>query len=266
MNGALQGKCIVNTRAVHQAESLNVLLRAKGAVPLDYPCIAIVPPADSTALDQALIELNTGHFDWLVLTSANTVFAIAQRLRELGIALDDAKFRTAAVGAATASATHEQLGLTQIELPAQYIAEALAEHLPIASRSRVLLPESSIARTTLADRLAARGAAVMAVEAYQTVCGDGGVDVTHLLAQQQIDALTFTSSSTVTCFLERLTQVGGRQEDVLAICAACIGTKTAATAREYGFRNITAPSEHTLDGLLTALDAYLSQLPTGIQR
>jgi uroporphyrinogen-III synthase len=43
----LVGKRIVNTRAVHQAEALNTLLRARGALPLDYPCIAIVPSQDS---------------------------------------------------------------------------------------------------------------------------------------------------------------------------------------------------------------------------
>ena len=40
------------------------------------------------------------------------------------------------------------------------LAESLAEHLPIETGTRVLLPESAIARPTLADRLSARGARV----------------------------------------------------------------------------------------------------------
>jgi hypothetical protein len=53
MTGVLDGKFIVNTRATHQAKGLNTLLRMRGAVPLDYPCIAIAPPEDSVLLDAA---------------------------------------------------------------------------------------------------------------------------------------------------------------------------------------------------------------------
>jgi uroporphyrinogen-III synthase len=264
MTGALKGKFIVNTRAVHQADALNELLRARGAVPLNYPCIAIVSPEDSTPLDKALADLNAGWFDWLVLTSTNTVLAIAKRLSDLGLTLTGTMFRAAAIGAATADAAQRQLGLRQVDFPPLHIAEALAEHLPIEKGTRVLLPESVIARTTLADLLITRGAEVSVVDAYQTICGLGGDDIPRLLAQKQIDALTFTSSSTVTCFLKRLSEAGVQREDALAVYAACIGPKTAATAHECGFSVITPPSEYTLDGLLNMLDEYFSrQITTG---
>jgi uroporphyrinogen-III synthase len=254
----VQGKVIVNTRAAHQAESLNALLRAKGALPLDYPCIAITPPEDSAPLDAALLDLASGQFDWLVLTSANTVFSLAHRLQTLQLTLTGSAFRTASVGSVTAETAQAQLGLECFDLPPEYIAESLAEHLPIETGTRVLLPESAIARPTLADKLAARGARVSVVDAYRTVCGQGGVDVPKRLAQGQIDALTFTSSSTVTCFLERLTQEGGRREDALALCAACIGPNTALTARDCGFTIVTVADTHTLDGLVNALDTHFA--------
>jgi len=258
MSRALNGKYIVNTRAAHQAEAFNVLLRARGAVPLDYPSIAIAPPEDSTLLDAALCNLIAGRFDWLILTSANTVMAVAQRLKALELTLTGAAFRTAAVGPATAEAAQTQLGLDLFDLPPQYIAESLAEHLPIETGTQVLLPESAVARPTLANRLLERGAVVRVVDAYQTICGQGGVDLARLLAQKRIDALTFTSSSTVSYFLERLDKEGGRREDALALCAACIGTKTAAIARECGFTVVTTAIEHTLDGLIDALDTYFA--------
>ena len=259
MTGALDGKAIVNTRAIHQAEALNTLLRAKGAVPLDYPCIAITPPEDSALLDASLIDLVVGRFDWLVLTSANTVMAIAERIKVLELTLEGTSFRTAAVGPATAEAAQEQLRLELADLSAEYTAESLAHSLPVEAGTRVLLPESAIARPTLAAMLSARGAKVNVVATYRTVCGHGGADIPQLLAQKRIDALTFTSSSTVTCFLGRLSTEGVRQEDALTLFAACIGTKTAATAREYGFTVLTAAAEHTLDGLVDALDTYFAR-------
>jgi uroporphyrinogen-III synthase len=202
-----------------------------------------------------------GRFEWLILTSANTVFAISQHLTALGLTLTGTAFRTAAVGPATAEAAR-QLDLELVDLPAEYIVEALANSLHIEPGMRVLLPESALARPTLADLLAARGAEVSVVTAYRTVCGHGGVDVPQLLAQKQIDALTFTSSSTVTCILERLSKEGGQRENAVSVCAACIGPKTAATARACGFTVLTIPSEHTLEGLVTALDGYFAQQVT----
>jgi uroporphyrinogen-III synthase len=259
MSAALIGKTIVNTRAAHQAEGLNTFLRSRGAIPVDYPCIAIAPPQDSTLLDTSLVALEGGHFDWLVLTSANTVFALAERLQVLRFGLTGKTFRTAAIGTATAEIAKARLGLELFDLPPHYVAESLAEHLPVETGTRVLLPESAVARPILADKLSDRGARVSVVDAYQTVCGQGGADVPRLLAQQRIDALTFTSSSTVTYFLERLHRGDGRQEDAFMRCAACIGPKTAATAREYGFKVLTTAAEHTLNGLIEALDTYFAR-------
>jgi uroporphyrinogen-III synthase len=259
MTRGLTGKRIVNTRAGHQAAALNDLLRVRGAVSVDYPCIAVVPPENSTLLDAALFDLVAGRYDWLTLTSANTVLAITQRLTALGLSLVGTVFRTAAVGPATSEAAYQQLGLESVDLPTEYVAESLASSLPIEAGTRILLPESTIARPTLAEMLAARGAEVTVVMAYQTVCGHGGVDVPQLLAHKQIDALTFSSSSTVICFLERLNKEGGELDSARAVCAACIGPKTAATARDCGFTVLNTASEHTLEGLIDALDTYFAQ-------
>lgn len=260
MSGTLAGKRIVNTRAVHQAEALNKLLRARNAVPLDYPCIAIIPPDDSTDLDAALLDLGTGRFDWLIITSSNTVMALATRLQALNLKLSAGSFRTAAVGPATAEAVREHLGLEVDHIPAEYIAEELAASLNLNRHSHVLLPESLIARPTLASLLREQGAEVMVVTAYLTVCGEGGVDLGQKIARRQVDALTFTSSSTVSCFIERLSREEGPIGAALMLCSVCIGPKTAATAREYGFTNVVVPDEYTLDGMLDALAHYFMSI------
>jgi uroporphyrinogen-III synthase len=256
----LDGKYIINTRAVHQAEALNLLLRDKGAIPLNYPCIAIIPPQDQSELDAALADLTVGQFDWLILTSSNTVVSLSQRIEALELNLQNAPFKTAAIGPATAEAAKELVHIPSIDhLPADYVAEALAQSLPILQGTRIFLPESSIARSTLTDILIERGAEVCVVDAYQTVCGHGGVVISEYIAKNQIDAITFTSSSTVICFGERLNKEGIHQESILALCVACIGPKTAATAYQCGFQNVAVASENTLDGLLAALERYFAQ-------
>ncbi|MBW4439300.1 MAG: uroporphyrinogen-III synthase [Pleurocapsa minor GSE-CHR-MK-17-07R] len=260
MTGALHGKRIVNTRAAHQAGPLDDALRGRGAVPLDYPCIEIIPPDDIIPLDEGLRGLAAGSFDWLVLTSANTVAALSARLARLGLLLPDAHVRTAAVGPATAEAASYMLGLQGITLPADYTAESLARALPIAPGERIFLPASALARPDLAAALTERGAVVQAVSAYQTVCGRGGVDVPGYLSRGEVDALTFTSPSTVNYFLERLRTAGGSAGQAYAIIAACIGPGTAAAARDAGFRTVIMPTEHTISGLADALDKAFSQI------
>ncbi|HRW50321.1 MAG TPA: uroporphyrinogen-III synthase, partial [Caldilinea sp.] len=82
----LRGRRVVVTQAEHQAPALIGLLEARGATALPYPCIAIVPPADIAPLDECLQRLAGGAFDWLVLTSANGVRIVAERLDALAIA------------------------------------------------------------------------------------------------------------------------------------------------------------------------------------
>lgn len=264
---SLAGKRIVNTRAVHQAAALDALLRSAGAEPIAFPCLAIRMPEDMRHLDEALADLAAGRFAWLVLTSANTVHALAERLRALNWSLPGAAFRTACIGPGTAEAAWQELQLVSIPLPDEFIAESLADSLPIQPGDRVCLPESAIARPVTAARIAGRGAQVFPVTAYRVTPGEGGVDLAALLGDGQVDALTFTSSSTVTYCLARLAAAPYALEVARALPAACIGPKTAATAMEQGFSNVETAAEHSLPGLIAALAALLSvhDKPSGPQ-
>ena len=111
----LHGRRIVVTQAAHQAAEFSALLCARGAVPLLYPCIAIAPVEDTAPLDAALRGAAEGAFDWLVLTSANTVHVLAGRLAALEIQASAlASLRVAAIGHATAQAVTAELGLAVV--------------------------------------------------------------------------------------------------------------------------------------------------------
>ncbi len=245
----LNGKRIVNTRASHQAGELDALLQAQGATPLSYPCIAILPPNDSRGLDEALGQAESGTFDLLVLTSANAVSVMAQRLEALGKSL--AEVGAVTVGEATAQAAREQLGVEIITIPDDYSADALARALVVQRGMRIFLPQSEIARTELAESLKRRGAAVTTVTAYHTVRGSGGVDVPKLLKEKQVDAVTFTSSSTVRYFVQR-----SGQASLEGVPAVCIGAQTSHTARECGFPLIVEAKKHTLEGMIEVMSAH----------
>jgi uroporphyrinogen-III synthase len=81
----LAGLRILVTRAAHQAGRLSAALRDLGAEPVEVPLLEIQPPLSFEPLDRALRSV--AGYDWLLFTSANTVRAVAQRARELGIPL-----------------------------------------------------------------------------------------------------------------------------------------------------------------------------------
>jgi uroporphyrinogen-III synthase len=144
-------------------------------------------------------------------------------------------------------------------LPEEFVAESLLEAFSAQPGARVLLPQSEIARPILADGLAAAGMQVTAVVAYQMVIGRGGADIPALIKTGQIDAVTFTSSSTVSNFLRRLEQESDMNGNIAAclsdICIACIGPVTARTALESGLDVAVVPKEHTLEDLVAGLES-----------
>jgi uroporphyrinogen-III synthase len=255
---ALAGKRIVVTRAAHQADELALLLREHGAEPVLYPCIDIAPPEDTAKLDAVLRDASKGEYDWLVLTSANTVMILKQRLDASGVALPT-ELHIAAIGPGTAKAASALLGLDARLIPEKHIAAALAEALAPQSGTRILLPQAEMARPVLAQSLIASGAAVKAVTAYRTVIGNGGADVPALLARHEIDAITFTSGSTAANFAVRLIDEDGDLESCDGVCIAAIGPTTAVSVRGIGLRVDVLPEDHTLAGLVVGLDVYFQK-------
>jgi uroporphyrinogen-III synthase len=256
---SLTGRHIVVTRALHQAEEFNTLLRNHGAVPVSYPCIAIAPPEDTAPLDHALREAISGAYDWLILTSSNTALMLSERLQLLG--LPHLKgIKVAAVGEATAQAVQSYLGLQADLIPHEQNADAVGNLFlsTLSPNERVLLPQSDIALSTLGERLAKIGVPVTIVSAYQTIIGSGGEDVTSLLRTGQIDAVTFTSPSTVDNFLYRLTNEGGQLNDLPSVPVACIGTVTARAAESHGLNVKIVPSKQSMSALIEALEDHFA--------
>lgn len=255
----MKGKRIVVTRAQDQAAALCERLRQRGAEPLLYPCIARALPQEIAPLDAALRAASTSAFDWLILTSTYTVEILVQRLAALGLSPTNlAQTAVAAIGSATAEAVQNLLGLNVHIVPESYVAEALVQALQSISQARILLPQADLAQPLLAQKLAAAGADVTAVTAYHTLLGHGGVDLPRRLANHQVDAITFTSSSTVRNFLHRLAIEGGNPCHLTGVCLACIGPNTIQTAQELGLCVAVMPAHHTLAGLVTELAAHFA--------
>ncbi len=247
---------VLVTRPAGQATALGDALRRVGAVPVFCPTIEIGDPVDWADLDGALRSASAGAFDWVVLTSANAVQRVTQRLAALGLPhLGSA--RLAAVGEVTAAAL-ATAGLAVELVPDRQDAEGLAAAMRARGMSgqRVLYPHGSLARETLPSLLAAAGATVTAVEAYRTVpvtrIAD---DVLAAFRRGEIDVLTFASPSSVEGLANGLE---GEVTHVEALPAVCVGEVTAAAARAAGFRSVVVARRPSANAVADAVAAVLA--------
>ena len=251
---SINEKAVVVTRAPHQAAKLAELLRDAGAIPLLYPCIDIAPPPDCNPLDAALRNLDS--YEWVLFTSTNTVLAIRRRLDALQVVPDWSRIKAGAVGPATAEAAETYLGLDIGTIPDEYTAEALADDLGILEDARVFVPQSEIATPDLVEAIQEIGAHVTAITAYKNIVGYGGENLPDLLAREHVDALTFTSGSTVRNFIVRLNNADTAIPFDLP--AVCIGPRTAEAADEAGFTNTITPDTYLLEPMVDALADYFA--------
>lgn len=256
----LFGRRVLVTRSEEQAGALMEALRGAGAEPVALPLLRIVACEDTRDLDRALGGL--AGTDVLLFTSANAVRLFAERAAARGVGLAREGLRIACVGPATAEAA-AAAGLAVHVVPfarfdAEGLLEALDAWLAPAGR-RFLLPRSASARDVLPEGLRARGASVDVVDLYRP--DPAPVDPGWLraeLAAGRLDALTFTSPSTVRHFCALL-DAPARAAAQRAVVAA-IGPVTAAALREAGLApQVVAPRA----GGATLVDALAAHFARG---
>ncbi|HEY4689062.1 MAG TPA: uroporphyrinogen-III synthase [Anaerolineae bacterium] len=249
----LKGRRILVTRPRAQAVSLCERLAALGGESIVLPTLEIAPLEDTSLLDRAINQLTNYH--WVIFTSVNGVAALWDRLEAMR--KDTRVFdsvRVAAIGPATARAL-EMRNVRARFVPSEYIAEAIAAGIGDVRGCRILLPRADIARETLAVELERRGAIVDSIAAYRTL--PAPLDPNSLAELRRgVDAILFTSSSTVRSLVEQV----GRDDLSPLTVMACIGPVTAQTARDLGLAVDVVAKEHTINGLVTALVGYFSEL------
>lgn len=252
------------TRSRKQASKLSLALRRAGAVPVEIPVIAFAPPQDPEPFRRAAAGIEG--YDWVVLTSTNGVEALFDELGRQGREPVSclAGSRVAAIGPATAKALRDRNVAVEV-MPDEYRGEAvatamIARHEKGMKGVRVLLARAAGARDALPELLSDAGAAVEVVEAYRAVPPDPDVScrLKGMLERGELDAITFTSSSTVRHTLQVL---GADAHRLLGgLVAASIGPITTETAEGNGLRVDVTATEYTIEGLVRALtDFYQKQ-------
>ena len=242
----LAGRTVLVTRPRPEAEALARLLARRGATAIVAPAIELVP-VRSAALARALAELEDGAFAWVTLTSPRTVDVLAEHLTPGRL-----RAKIAAVGDGTAERFRRWSRRDPDLVPKAFTIAALGRAFPKGS-GRVLTPRADVAPEGLEDALARKGWSPTRVDAYRTrMTRSLPFEARAALRSGDVDAVTFTSASTVRGFVRAMGVVKGNPKVV------CIGPVTAREAREHGLRVHAVADPHTVDGLVAALERALA--------
>jgi len=242
----LAGRTVLVTRPRPEAEALARLLERRGATAIVAPAIELVP-VRSAALARALAELEDGAFAWVTLTSPRTVDVLAEHLTPGRL-----RAKIAAVGDGTAERFRRWSRRDPDLVPKAFTIAALGRAFPKGS-GRVLTPRADVAPEGLEDALARKGWSPTRVDAYRTrMTRSLPFEARAALRSGDVDAVTFTSASTVRGFVRAMGVVKGNPKVV------CIGPVTAREAREHGLRVHAVADPHTVDGLVAALERALA--------
>ena len=229
----LGGRQFLVTRPRQSSSSLAERLRDLGAQVIEMPAIRTEPICPNRRLRGADL-----FFDQLM--------ELGMDLRSLLVR--GAEVRIAAIGSGTAAALGKR-GLIPDLVPRVYSAAALGEALAetAAEGSRITVARAEKGSEELLPPLLKAGLDVDDIPLYRTLYETHPLlkdRIRELLEQGRIDAVTFTSASTVRGFTGAV-----ECADYTGIRAVCIGEQTAAEAAKYGMQ-IQVSDQASMDAMV----------------
>jgi uroporphyrinogen-III synthase len=231
----LLGRTVVTTREM--PGDLDRRLAALGAHVVQVPMIEVV---------DLEVEPVNGPLDWVVVTSRHGASCLVDLLT-----VDNGRPSLAAVGVASARVLAEVMGRDVDLVPEHQTGEDLAAELltRVSPGYRALVALGDLASRTVIDSLVAAGVEVEERTVYSTRRRRPGAE--QLTAASGADAVLLASGSAATAWAD------AGPIDAGAVVA--IGPTTAEAARSAGLEVTAIAEDHSIDGLVDAVVALLSQ-------
>jgi len=248
MSQVLSGLRILITRPIHQADALANELKSHGATALIHPTIRI-QATDGKIRENALgfvKQLETPHYDALLLSSTNAVASLIEALKELALSPQRLQgLEVFCVGPATQRFATTQ-GTPTPHLATEFTSDGVIalvrDHYGEALKTkRFLFPRAKNGRDNLVRGLEESGASVDIAALYETVSISEGPPL-----PENLDWVTFTSPSSIHGFVQTYGPAANFK-------IACIGPVTAQQLERYGLNATVIAGKATVPDLVKAI-------------
>ncbi|MDX8046582.1 uroporphyrinogen-III synthase [Gracilibacillus sp. S3-1-1] len=249
MNRSLQGKTVMVTREHKQALPLIHLLEENDAQTQLVPLIKFEQVTD----DQTEQQLrNLAEYDWLFFTSTNTVHFFHQMMTKLSVKVMN---KIAAVGEKTKNVLMNY-GYQVDFSPTIYNGESMVKQFVRKyGKQRIGLICGQNARKEIPELLQELGISFEKIIIYRTIKNEGAKSILNQNVLD-VDAVFFTSPSTVTAFDEFLNK-GYNKQIKQSVVTVAIGNTTANELRERNFQHIIYPETFTIENMVEAYENYI---------
>ncbi len=248
----LNGKQFLITRPRQNSSQLAKKLRSCGAQVLEVPSITTKPIEQNEELKNALLAKKTKQY-WLVFSSPIGVETFFEQLLRMdmdvrSIMQSSEQLKIAAIGSVTA-AQLRKFGFIADIVPDVFNAKNLGELLAKEALpdSEILIVRAKEGSKELIPPLQEVGLHVKDIATYETVY-EKNVVLSEIIKaafqNDEIDAVTFTSASTVKGFVNTFEDL-----DFSKIRAICIGNQTAAEALKYNMQ-VQISAKATMDSMV----------------
>ena len=250
-NKPLFGKNIMVTRSRTQSSSIVEKIMDLGGNPIEIPTIKIEKIENNTELENEINNIRD--YTYLVLTSKNAVEIFFDKLEEMNLdtrAL--ANLKVCAIGSATAKEIKSR-GIIADIVPKAFVAESLFDELKdkLTKEDNILIPRARNARDYLVDKLS-EICTVKEVHTYESVIDTSKKDeILDILEKEDLDFITFASSSTVRNFVEIIGQ--DNLDKINSSKVISIGPITSATAEELNINVYKEAETATIDKIVEAI-------------
>lgn len=259
----LGGRQILITRPRQNISRLADKLRRLGAQVIELPAIVTKPISPNRVFRDCLECFGTrAREEWLVFTSPIGVHTFFEQMGESGEDLRTLFTRSAAIKiAAIGSSTKESLaafGLQADLVPQVYSASELGKDLAKAAKpgSHITILRAKDGSPQLIPPLLEAGLSAEDIPLYETLYKTHEPvrdKIAGLFAAGSIDAVTFTSASTVRGFVQAMGDI-----DYSRIKAVCIGEQTACEAARYNM-SIHVSEKASIDSLVKSVAELLGK-------
>ncbi|MET3919615.1 uroporphyrinogen-III synthase [Arthrobacter sp. UYEF20] len=287
-----EGARVLVARSPDRTGELVAALRRVGADPVLLPLIDFEQASDQHSLDVAFDALGAGAYAWLVVSSVTTVQALEAKAAERGASLSSwlpGSVLVATIGPATRRVLESRGISVDLAPTGQQSGTGLLGIWP-ANQGSVLLPQADIADPRLRRGLEARGAAVQAVTAYNTVdypadprralpacqpalpqpalpqTGSAGQDAPAPAVLTAAQAKAEIRAGRLDAVVAASPSAARRIHADLAPLGACrfvaIGRSTAAEAESLGLTVAAVAQDPTASGLVAAVVRSLASQPS----
>lgn len=249
----LQNQSILVTREKSDATKFANEIIKYGGRPITMPLLQIDCLTFENRKQSQLTDIN---YEWIFFTSKNGVNCFLKKLENERL-LQSTGVKIAAVGSKTADALIA-LGYHVDFIPSQYNAEVMAAEFltKYPDTGQTLFVRGVIASNILIDAFTKANRQFYCYEVYDTLVNLPIKDeLHHVLYNQKIDILTFTSPSTLNAFVNLVE----KPELFFSTPAVCIGMTTQRRAKEVGFTKTIVPKKFTANGMIMALSDYLKK-------